>query len=128
MAVNEVPVAASFNTIVPAVAPAPVPKVKVWAPKFGLIFVPSMAAESFTSAFTITPGAMAVALPTEVTSPVRLALVTTVVALPTLVTIPVKLALVAEVIPVRPVPLPANPVAVKIPVEGTKLIFVEDTF
>ena len=82
MAVNEVPVAASFNTIVPAVAPAPVPKVKVWAPKFGLIFVPSMAAEAFTSAFKITPGAMAVALPEEVTSPVRLALVVTVAALP----------------------------------------------
>ena len=35
------------------------------------------------------------ALPVEVTSPVKLALVTTVVAFPTLVTIPVKLALVA---------------------------------
>ena len=80
MAVNEVPVAASFNTIVPAVAPAPVPKVKVWAPKLGLIFVPSMAAEAFTSAFTITPGAMAVALPEEVTSPARLAFVVTVPA------------------------------------------------
>ena len=50
------------------------------------------------------------------------------VALPVEVTAPVKLALVVEVIPVRPAPLPANPVAVKIPVEGTKLIFVEDTF
>ena len=103
MAVNEVPVAASFNTIVPAVAPAPVPKVKVWAPKFGLIFVPSMAAEAFTSAFTITPGAMAVALPEEVTSPVRLALVTTVVALPVLVTIPVRLAFVVTVAALPPI-------------------------
>ena len=82
----------------------------------------------FKSAFVITLVAMVVAFPDEIISPVKLALVTTVVALPTLVTIPVKLALVAEVIPVRPVPLPANPVAVKIPVEGTKLIFVEDTF
>ena len=103
MAVNEVPVAASFNTIVPAVAPAPVPKVKVWAPKLGLIFVPSMAAEAFTSAFTITPGAMAVALPEEVTSPVKLALVTTVVALPVLVTIPVRLALVVTVAALPPI-------------------------
>ena len=103
MAVNEVPVEASFNTIVPAVAPAPVPKVKVWAPKLGLIFVPSMAAEAFTSAFTITPGAMAVALPEEVTSPVRLALVTTVVALPVLVTIPVRLALVVTVAALPPI-------------------------
>ena len=38
-----------------------------------------------------------VALPTEVTSPVRLALVTTVAALPTLVTPPVRLALVTTV-------------------------------
>ena len=36
-----------------------------------------------------------VALPDEVTSPVKSALVTTVVAFPTEVTIPVKLALVA---------------------------------
>ena len=185
MAVNEVPVAASFSTMVPAVAPAPVPKVKVWAPKLGLIFVPSMAAEAFTSAFTITPGAMAVALPEEVTSPARLAFVVTVpavkpaavpvilvpinadgvpnagvtkvgevantatpepvssltapdklaevkvpneVELPEEVTAPVRLALVEEVIFVRAEPLPAKPVAVNIPVEGTKLIFVEDTF
>jgi hypothetical protein len=39
-----------------------------------------------------------VALPTEVTSPVKLALVTTVVALPTEVTPPVKLALVTTVV------------------------------
>ena len=103
MAVNEVPVAASFNTIVPAAAPAPVPKVKVWAPKFGLIFVPSMAAEAFTSAFTITPGAMAVTLPEEVTSPVRLALVTTVVALPVLVTMPIRFALVVTVAALPPI-------------------------
>ena len=55
---------------------------------------------------------MVVALPEEVTSPVRLALVVTVEALP--VTLPVK--------------LPANPVAVSIPVEGLKDNFVEDVF
>jgi len=41
-----------------------------------------MAAEPFTSALTITPVPIAVALPVDVTSPVRLALVVTVAALP----------------------------------------------
>ena len=46
------------------------------------------------------------ALPTEVTSPVRLALVTTVAALPTEVTPPVKLALVVTVPAVNPAAVP----------------------
>ena len=50
------------------------------APKLGLIFVPAIAAEAFISALTITPAAIEVAFPTEVMSPVRLALVVTVVA------------------------------------------------
>ena len=40
----------------------------------------AIAADALTSAFTITPAAIDVALPTEVTSPVRLAFVVTVVA------------------------------------------------
>lgn len=44
--------------------------------------VSAMAAEALMSASTITPEAIEVALPTEVTSPVRLALVVTVEALP----------------------------------------------
>ena len=50
--------------------------------------------------------AMLVALPTEVITPVRLALVMTVVAFPTLVTIPVKLALVVTVPAVNPAAVP----------------------
>jgi len=48
-------------------------------------------------------GAMVVAFPTEVISPVELALVTTVVALPTLVTIPVRFALVVTVAAFPPI-------------------------
>lgn len=47
-----------------------------------------------------------VALPTEVTSPVRLALVTTVAALPTLVTPPVRLAFVVTLLAVNAVAVP----------------------
>jgi hypothetical protein len=50
--------------------------------------------------------ARVVALPTEVTSPVRLALVTTVVALPTEVTAPVRLALVVTCPAVKPEAVP----------------------
>ena len=50
------------------------------------------------------------------------------VALPDEVTTPVKLALVVAVTFVKADPFPAKPVAVNTPVEGTKLIFVEDTF
>ena len=42
--------------------------------------VSSMAADAFMSALTITPAAIAVALPIEVTSPVRFALVVTLLA------------------------------------------------
>jgi peptidoglycan/LPS O-acetylase OafA/YrhL len=42
----------------------------------------AIAAEALMSALTMTPAAIEVALPTEVTSPVRLALVVTVAALP----------------------------------------------
>ena len=45
-------------------------------------FVSEIAADALISASTITPAAIAVALPTDVTSPVRLALVVTVAALP----------------------------------------------
>ena len=48
-------------------------------------------------------GAMVVAFPTEVTSPVELALVTTVVELPILVTIPVRFALVVTVAAFPPI-------------------------
>jgi hypothetical protein len=87
------------------------------------------------SALTITPAAILVAFPTEVTSPVKLALVTTVaalptevtppvrlafvttvVALPTEVTIPVKLALVVTLPAVKPEAVPVKLVAV--PLEG----------
>jgi hypothetical protein len=71
----------------------------VWLPKSGLIFVPAMAAEAFTSALTITPAAIEVALPTEVTSPVRLALVVTFDA------VPVKLAVI---VPAVKLPLPSR--------------------
>jgi hypothetical protein len=71
----------------------------VWLPKSGLIFVPAMAAEAFTSALTITPAAIEVALPTEVTSPVRLALVVTFDA------VPVKLAVM---VPAVKLPLPSR--------------------
>ena len=72
-------------------------------------FVSEIAALALMSAFTITPAAMAVALPTLVTSPVRFAFVTTVAALPTLVTPPVRFALVTTVAAKLPVPLPVTP-------------------
>ena len=50
-----------------------------------------------------------VALPTLVTSPVKLAFVTTVAALPTEVTPPVRLAFVTTVAANDPVPLPVTP-------------------
>jgi hypothetical protein len=50
------------------------------------------------------------------------------VALPDEVTAPVKLALVVAEMFVKAEPFPANPVAVKIPVVGTKLNFVDVTF
>ena len=54
---------------------------------------------------------MVVALPDEVTSPVRFALVTTVAALPTEVTPPVKLAFVVTVPAVKPDAVPVRFVA-----------------
>ena len=75
----------------------------------------AMAAEALISSLTITPAAMEVALPTEVTSPVRFALVVTVEALPVnapakvvAVTVPTTCsAVVGEL-----VPMPTSPVDV----------------
>jgi hypothetical protein len=66
-------------------------------------FVSAIAAEALMSASTITPAAIAVALPTDVTSPVRFALVVTVAALPVHepedpLTLPVTLPVSAAVI------------------------------
>ena len=67
-------------------------------------------------------------MPTLKIGPVKLALVTTVVALPAEVTIPVKFALVAAITPVKSDPFPEKPVALKTPVLGTKDNFVSAVF
>lgn len=82
------------------------------------ILFPLMVVAAICDSFALvtTFPAMVAALPMLVTSPVRLAFVVTVAALP--LTFPVTL----------PVRLPVNPVAVSIPVDGTKDSFVEESF
>ena len=65
--------------------------------RFNLLY--AIAAEALTSALTITPDAIEVALPLEVISPVKLAFVVTVSALP--VTLPSTLATNVPFVPLK---------------------------
>jgi hypothetical protein len=61
-----------------------------WLPNTGDILLPAIAAVALTSPFTITPGAIAVAIPVLVISPVRFPVIEAAVPLTLPVTLPVR--------------------------------------